>query len=85
MDTDSFKKILQQEAENLFNQSSTPENFMNRIQPLIKALEAECAYSRMSENDLESILVEANSKKRQQRIKSNNFFDVVDLCMYRAN
>lgn len=85
MDTNSFKKILQQEAENLFNQTSTPMNFMNRIQPLIKALEEESASNRMSENDLESILVEANSKKKQHRIKTNNFFDVVDLCMYRAN
>lgn len=85
MNIDSIKRLLQQEAENLYNQSSTPENFMSRIQPLMKAMEEEYHADILSENDLESILVAAKSKKNQQAVNNNKFFDVVDLCMYRAN
>jgi len=85
MNAELFKRLLQVEAENLYQQGSTPESFMNRINPLIQELLKESRSETMSENDLEGILVSSKSKANQNSNNRNCFFDVVDLSMYRAN
>ncbi len=85
MNAELFKRLLQVEAENLYSQGSSPENFMNRIKPLIQELLKESRSEKMTENELEEILVSSKSKGNRNSKNRNCFFDVVDLSMYRAN
>lgn len=85
MDTNLFSKLLQAEAANLYQHNVTPESFMDRIQPIIEALEEEYRTETLSENDLQEILVSSKQKKSKQTPNSCCFYDVVDLSMYRAN
>ena len=39
----------------------------------------------MSDNELVEIIVASEHKKGQMPEKKNSFFDIVDLCLYRAN
>ena len=85
MNAELFKRLLQVEADNLYYQGSSPENFMNRIKPLIQELLKESRSEKMNENELEEILVSSKSKGNRNSKNRNCFFDVVDLSMYRAN
>ena len=85
MNAELFKRLLQVEAGHLYHQGSTPESFMNRIKPMIEELLKKSRSEKMSENDLEEILVSSKSKENQNSKNRNCFFDVVDLSMYRAN
>jgi len=85
MNAELFERLLQVEAGHLYHQGSTPESFMDRIKPLIQELMKESRSEKMSENDLEEILVSSKSKENQNSKNRNCFFDVVDLSMYRAN
>jgi hypothetical protein len=85
MNSDLFTRWLQTEAEILFQQSSTPEAFMNRAKPLIEALVKENKSELLSEKDLQEILTASKSQKSPDTVKRNSYFDIVDLCLYRAN
>jgi hypothetical protein len=85
MNSDLFTRWLQTEAEILYHQSSTPEAFMNRAKPLIKALVKENNSELLSEKDLQEILTATKSQKNPDTVKRNSYFDIVDLCLYRAN
>lgn len=85
MHLDLFNKILQVEAEMLYSKDVTPEIFVDRIKPLIQKLLKENGVEVMSENDLEKILSSANPLACQENTTNKSYFDVVDLCLYRAN
>jgi len=85
MNSDLFTRWLQTEAEILYHQSSTPEAFMNRAKPLIEALVKVNKSELLSEKDLQEILTASKSQKNPDTVKRNSYFDIVDLCLYRAN
>lgn len=85
MNANLFTRMLQAEAANLYQHQMTPEDFMNRIKPMLNALEDDYRSETMTENDLEEILVSSKQKKNKQTPNSYCFYDVVDLSMYRAN
>jgi len=85
MNAENFKRLLQLEAEQLYHRDSTPESFMNFVNPLIQELLKESRSETMTERDLEEILVSSKSREKQDSSNRNCFFDIVDLSMYRAN
>ena len=85
MNSDLFTRWLQTEAEILYHQDSTPTSFMLKVKPLIEALVKANKSEILSENDLEEILTVTGSQKRPDSSKKNSYFDIVDLCLYRAN
>ena len=85
MKSELFTRWIQAEAEILYHQHSTPERFMSRVRPLIEELIKENKSEILSENDLEKILISSKFKENQDSSKKNSFFDIVDLCLYRAN
>jgi len=85
MNADLLIRLLQAEAENLYHQDLTPEAFVNWMRPLIKSLAKENCPETMSETDLESILISARYPEKRSSNQKNEFFDIVDLSMYRAN
>lgn len=85
MNSDLFTRWLQTEAEILYNQDSTPESFMSKVKPLIEALDKTNKSEVMTENDLEGILTSSGSQKSPDSSKKRSYFDIVDLCLYRAN
>lgn len=85
MHSSQFIRVLKIEVEKLYNQTSTPVSFMNRMLPLIESLEIEDGSDILSERDLEGILVSLKSPEDKNTKFRNCFFDVVDLSMYRAN
>jgi hypothetical protein len=85
MNSDAFSQWLRQEAENLYRQGSTPEIFMKRAKPLIDALANVNKAERFSEKDLHGILTTTPSQNKSNSTSENSFFDIVDLCLYRAN
>ena len=85
MNSALFTSLVQAEAEKLYLQNSTPEIFMSALQPLIQALVKENGSDILSENDLEKILDPPKTPENQDVSKKNSFFDIVDLCLYRAN
>jgi hypothetical protein len=85
MNSDLFTRWLQTEAEILYNQDSTPEVFLSRAKPLIDALVKINKSEVLSENDLEEILTVSRTQKNPDSPRKNSYFDIVDLCLYRAN
>lgn len=85
MNSDLFTRWLQTEAEILFHQSTTPEAFMKRVKPLIEALVRENKTEVLSEKDLQEILTATKSQNNPETVRKNSYFDIVDLCLYRAN
>jgi hypothetical protein len=85
MNSELFNRLLQAEAETLYHQCSTPESFVSRIKPIIQELVKENRTEIMSENDMETILTSSKSRNNQSTTPKNSYFDVVDLCLYRAN
>lgn len=85
MNTDLFTRWLQTEAEILYHQDSTPEIFLSRAKPLIDALAKINKSEVLSENDLEDILTNSKSRESTEPPRKNSYFDIVDLCLYRAN
>ncbi len=85
MTSELFTKWIQAEAEILYHQHSTPERFMSRVRPLIEKLVKENKSEILSENDLEKILISSKFRESQDPNQKSSFFDVVDLCLYRAN
>ena len=85
MNSDLFARWLQTEAEILFHQDSTPEAFINKAKPLIEALVKANKSEKLSETDLQEILTASQSQKKKEAVHKSSHFDIVDLCMYRAN
>ena len=85
MNANLFTRMLKAEVVKMYQDNITPERFMNRIIPLLDALEDSYRAETMSENDLEEILVTSKTKKNNREANACCFFDVVDLSMYRAN
>lgn len=85
MNADLFTRWLQTEAEILFNQDTTPEAFMTRARPLIEALVKVKNSEILTEKDLQEILTATRTQKTQNSERKNSYFDIVDLCLYRAN
>ncbi len=85
MNSDLFTRWLQTEAEILFQKDSTPENFINRAKPLIEALVKVNRSEKISERELQEILISVQAKKNPQAVQKNSYFDIVDLSLYRAN
>lgn len=85
MKSELFTRWIQAEAEILYHQHSTPERFMSRVKPLIEELVKESKSEKLTENDLEKILISSRFRECQDAPKKSSFFDVVDLCLYRAN
>jgi hypothetical protein len=85
MNSDLFTRWLQTEAEILYHQDSTPEIFLSRAKPLIDALVKINKSEVLSENDLEEILTVSRTQKNPDSPRKNSYFDIVDLCLYRAN
>lgn len=85
MTSDLFTRWLQTEAEILFQNDSTPEAFIKRAKPLVEALLKVNISEKLSEQDLQNILVATPGQKNHNSVKENSYFDIVDLCLYRAN
>lgn len=85
MHSAQFIRILKNEVEKLYHQSSTPASFMSRMLPLIETLEIEDGSDILSERDLEGILISLKSPEDKNTRFRNCFFDIVDLSMYREN
>jgi len=85
MNANQFTRMLQAEAANLYQRQLTPQNFIDRIKPMLDALADEYRSETMSDQDLENILVSSAPKKEKQTPNQYCFYDVVDLSMYRAN
>lgn len=85
MNADLFTRWLQTEAEILFNKDTTPEAFLNRAKPLIEALVKVKNAEILTEKDLQEILTATRTQKARNSERKNSHFDIVDLCLYRAN
>ena len=85
MNSDLLIRLLQTEAENLYHQDSTPEAFVSWIRPLIQSLAKENCPETMSEADLEGILISSRYPEKSASVRKSDYFDIVDLSMYRAN
>lgn len=85
MNANLFTRMLKAEVVKMYEDNMTPEKFMNRIIPLLDALEDSYRAETMSEHDLEEILVTSKTNKNNRTPNSNCFYDVVDLSLYRAN
>jgi hypothetical protein len=85
MTSDLFTRWLKTEAEILFQHDSTPDAFIKRAKPLVEALLKVNISEKLSEQDLQNILVATPGQKNPEYVKENSYFDIVDLCLYRAN
>ena len=85
MNSDLFTRWLKTEAEILFQHDSTPDAFISRAKPLIEALLKVNISEKLSEQDLQEILAATQTQKNPQSVSENSYFDIVDLCLYRAN
>ncbi len=85
MNLELFTRLLEHEAKGLYLQSTTPETFMVKVKSLIRTLKNGESCEIMSDNELVEIIVASEHKKGQMPEKKNSFFDIVDLCLYRAN
>jgi len=85
MDLNLFTTLLEHEAKGLYLQSSTPEGFMVKVKSLIQALKNGDNCEIISDQELVEIIVSSRPQKNQKTVKKNSFFDIVDLCLYRAN
>jgi hypothetical protein len=59
--------MLKAEVFKMYESNMTPEKFMNKIIPLLDALEDSYRAETMSENDLEEILVTSKTKRTTGR------------------
>ena len=85
MNADLFTRWLKAEAEILHHQDSTPEAFIKRAKPMIDALANAKTIEVMSELELMECLTSASSRTNSKPAPQNTHFDIVDLCLYRAN
>lgn len=85
MNLELFTRLLEHEAKGLYLQNSTPETFMVKVKSLMRTLKNGDCRELISDNQLEEIIVSSDYQKGQEAQKTNSFFDIVDLCLYRAN
>jgi hypothetical protein len=85
MNLELFARLLEHEAKGLYLNNTTPEIFMVKVKSLIRTLKNEENCELFSDNELVEIIVSAEPKKNKESEKKNSFFDIVDLCLYRAN
>jgi hypothetical protein len=85
MNLELFTRLLEHEAKGLYLQNSTPETFMVKVKSLMRTLKNGEKCELVSDNELVEIIVASEHQKGQETEKINSFFDIVDLCLYRAN
>lgn len=85
MNTELFTRWLQTEAEILYHRDISPASFIQRAKPLIEALAKEKAIEVISEKDLMTLLGSKNQEKTGKELKRSTNYEIVDLCLFRAN
>ncbi len=85
MNSDLFKRWLQTEAEILYNQDSTPESFIKRAKPIIEALVRDAKKKKVTDKELHRVMTDAVVPEDANTTRGKFYFDIVDLCLNRAN